>query len=63
MSENDGLSLHFTLTSMQKNPENSSFDAQNINKSAPKCFCCKYRFQGLQKHQNVNLATCYRFSS
>ena len=38
---------------MQKNPENSLFDAQNNNKSAPKCFCCKYSFQGIQKHQNL----------
>ena len=36
---------------MQKNPENASFDAQNNNKSAPKYFCYKYSFQGLQKHQ------------
>ena len=26
---------------MQKNPQNSSFDAQSNNKSAPKYFCCK----------------------
>ena len=38
---------------MQKNPENSSFDPQNNNKSAPKCFCCEYNIQGLQKHQNL----------
>ena len=38
---------------MKTNPENSSFDAQNNNKSAPKCFCCKCSSQGLQKHQNL----------
>ena len=38
---------------MQKNPENSSFDAQNNNKSTLKHICCKYTFQGLQKHQNL----------